>query len=602
MHISAIPFITSAILLSLSYYYKYRKLRVVGYILLFLGFILYISAFLLDDFTLKEVYDHSSKHLSIIYKLCASWSGSCGFILWWCFALALLSLLYGTRYHDLVVLFLLIILTLNGAFETLNFKPINGLGLNPLLKTFWMLLHPPATFIGYALGMFVAVDSIVNRENRFLIYLAWIFITIANILGALWSYFTLGWGGYWAWDPVETSLLLPWLSLTAYFHNRNRGLLSLTGFSVTFAAYITRGGISILHGFAYSSFGFTILLLGLPFLLKSIKPLRDLKLCFNPLNIATLSIVFMYLVCLIGLMYQLLGFRVGTDYFNFTNAPFLATLLLILPICKASYKNYLKIVFAVLVISSICSALTLLNYLKICEDAPTHVNVAGAFIIPIAIFSLFGSIFSFDRIDYKLIHLSIPLIVIATAISWPYAYYGNYHSIYLSEKEIHVDGMNIKLKSIDFKESKGYLSVHGYEIPEESIEVVYFEVNGINLSARIKLNLLWLLSGRSFLFPEPCVVNSKLDNYYFVIPDIHAYDLFMFTSKRLYEQNETLLLMSIAKLMNTSYDTFIKNLNNWKLSNGVLLMYKRIPLVNLVWISSILLVLGEVLCLMRCRK
>ncbi len=609
MHSVVIPFaIAVAILLFDSYKVRKTNFGFFGYALIFIGFILYILAFLTDDFTLKEVFMHSSKSLDPIFKLSASWSGSGGFIVWWLFVFTLLALIHRIRskeifYHNLTIIALFFMALFNGAFENLDFIPKNGVGLNPLLKTFWMLLHPPASFIGYALGLYIAID--LNRENRFAIGLTWLFITLANVLGGVWSYFTLGWGGYWAWDPVETGLLLPWLTLTAYFHSNKKYLLALTGFSVTFAAFVTRGGISPLHGFAVNPSGLVIIVLGIPFLIKALKEFKfDLK--FKPMNVATYSLLGSYIVCLIGLIYQLLlaisgkKIDVNVDYYNFANMPFLIAFLSVLPICRAErYRNYLKALVIIYIISAVLTVLTLLGYIKWCESAPIYVNSAISFVLPIALFS-FASILKLQRPDLKIIHFSIPLLVIAVSISWPYAYYADYNSIVVDKNGVNFDGLRIKLVSTEFHEPVGSVSIDGtVEIPEESYEVVKLNVDSAYVESKVRLNLANLLSGREFVFPEPTVLNVGLDNYYIVIPSIYAYDLFIFTSKYLYENNKTYILKIIVDVMGFDYDKLVGKIEEWKPTEEVLIIYKRIPLVNLLWISCSLMIVGEIIALTR---
>lgn len=616
LHNSVIPFILSVLLLSYDIYLirKGKFIRLpFAHISIFVGFIIYILSFLFNDFTLKEVFIHSSISLGTAFKLSASWSGSGGFIVWWLFVFSLISFIYRFKikecnknlciYHNLMTIALFITSLLNDAFSTVDFYPKNGLGLNPLLKSIWMLFHPPATFIGYALGLFVAINAFFNEQNKILINLAWIFITIANVLGAVWSYFTLGWGGYWAWDPVETALLLPWLILTAYFHSNKRYLLALTGFSVAFAAFVTRGGISPLHGFAVNPSGFVIILLGFPFLIKAIKDFR-IESKLTPTSIATYSFLGSYSACLVGLVYQLLfKVNINVNYYNFVNMPFLVAILSILPICRAKSfdKKYLRYLAVIYIVSTALAFLATLGHIKWCEDAPIYVNSAISFIIPIVLFS-FISILKLERIELKLIHISISLLVIALSISWPYAYYANYKSVIVDKDGVHVDGLKFQLVSIEFREPTGSVSIGRVEVPEECSEIVKLRVNDAYADCKIKLNLAWLLSGKDFIFSEPTVVNAGLDNYYIVIPSFHAFDLFMFTCKYLYENNETYILKCIANMADFDYIKLVESIEKWNPSGKVLIIYKRIPLINLVWISCALMIFGEIISLMRWRR
>ncbi len=610
MHEIVIPFVI-AIAIILYDSFKRFKLWFLGYILIFVGFVLYVSAFLFDDFTLAEVYYHSSKSLSPIFKFSASWSGSGGFIVWWLFVFTLVVFLKRLRneenyvYYNLTIVALFFIALLNSAFDSMQFTPKNGMGLNPLLKNIWMLMHPPATFIGYAFGLLVAI----SKEERIYTNLAWFFITLANVLGGIWSYFTLGWGGYWAWDPVETSLLLPWLCLTAYFHSLNKESLKyLVGFSIVFAAFVTRGGISILHGFAVNPAGLAIIVLGIPFLIKAVKSFRFKGL--NPMEIVSYSLLGSYIVCLASLIYQsifaFLGVRVSVnvEYYVFANMPFLITLLSVLPVCRSEIsKKYLKSIVLVFFISALFAILALRGLIVICKDISPLMNIAGAFVLPIAVFSLLYSL-KLKDINLKIIHISIVLLIIGVTISWPYAYYENYKFVLLKRGKItEIDGCNVSLESLNFYKPSGTVSIDSITIPEESVEIVKIKVDEREIPVKLRLNIPLLISHRSFIYSEPVVINNGLDNLYIVVlPSKFSLlnsDLFMFTCKYFYEKNKTHMLMVISEIVGLNYEELVKNLKNWKPSNEVIAIYKRIPLVNLVWISCCMMLIGELISILR---
>ena len=154
--------------------------------------------------------------------------------------------------------------------------PIEGNGLNPQLENFFMVIHPPALYLGYvgfaipfafAIAALIArrLDSTWIRSTRIWTMIAWFFLSIGNILGAWWAYVTLGWGGYWAWDPVENAAFMPWLLATAYIHSviiqETKGMLKIwnivliimTFLMTVFGTFLTRSGIlQSVHAFAQS--------------------------------------------------------------------------------------------------------------------------------------------------------------------------------------------------------------------------------------------------------------------------------------------------------------------------------------------------------------
>ncbi|MCW4012148.1 MAG: cytochrome c biogenesis protein CcsA, partial [Candidatus Bathyarchaeota archaeon] len=222
-------------------------------------------------------------------KLYASWASNGGSWLFFAFVFGagylIIRMLLGEnkeqhsvyQFFDVVFLFMILILIIQNPVESMLFTPTEGMGLNPLLKTPWMLIHPPVVFIGYALALyafgftFSQADS-KPRLTRAMAALAWLFLTFGIALGALWAYEVLGWGGYWAWDPVETSSLVPWLTLTAYFHlvsqmtsaksTSKDFMLLVTGALIIFASAVTRGGLAVsVHAFGASPIGYVLLLL-----------------------------------------------------------------------------------------------------------------------------------------------------------------------------------------------------------------------------------------------------------------------------------------------------------------------------------------------------
>ena len=208
--------------------------------------ILLIVAFLTDDFSIAAVGQYSSKTLPFFYKLSAVWAGSAGSLLLWSVGVFVLFALWLSRSESGDIRFDAIALSV-GSGVCLGFsallvfveKPFvsclvtidNGVGLNPLLQNFWMIIHPPLLFVGYSAflvplvivsaSVFAgrATDSHVYRQLRQWLLFGICFLALGIATGARWSYVELGWGGYWAWDPVENASLLPWLLAVVALHS-----------------------------------------------------------------------------------------------------------------------------------------------------------------------------------------------------------------------------------------------------------------------------------------------------------------------------------------------------------------------------------------------
>lgn len=252
-------------------------------------------AFVSHDFRISYVARYSDRSMPTAYLLAALWGGQDGSLLWWLF---LLSLYIGAvlwwmrgRYVALqpyviatlmsTVLFFTILMAFaaNPFSTALAGSRLDGEGLNPLLQNFYMAIHPPSLYLGFvgctvpfAFAVAALVSGRLNNEwivavRKWMLF-AWLFLSIGNALGMLWAYVELGWGGYWAWDPVENASFLPWLTATAYVHSTmiqerrnmlkvwNLLLICLTFFLTIFGTFLTRSGvIASVHSFAQSDIG-----------------------------------------------------------------------------------------------------------------------------------------------------------------------------------------------------------------------------------------------------------------------------------------------------------------------------------------------------------
>ncbi len=253
-----------------------------------------IHAFLTRNFQIEYVAHYSNRSLSWFYTLAAFWAGQDGSLLFWTWLLAIFAVIVlvsnKKRNPELLpatmaviqvtTLFFLYLATFKtNPFARTPFVPEDGNGLNPLLQNPGMVFHPPSLYIGFVaftVPFAFAIAALINRslDERWLksirrwTLFAWLFLTIGNILGMQWAYVELGWGGYWAWDPVENASLLPWLTGTAFLHSvivqERKGMLKIWNlvlvtltFALTiFGTFVTRSGvISSVHAFGVSNLG-----------------------------------------------------------------------------------------------------------------------------------------------------------------------------------------------------------------------------------------------------------------------------------------------------------------------------------------------------------
>lgn len=272
------------------------------------GALLTASALLLHalfwhDFSLQYVASYTDRVLPVFYRLTAFWAGQAGSMLFWAFSVAICGAVFvmtrayralspATRlwfwvfFLSIMAFFSLILTSYSNPFLMQSPVPQDGNGLNPLLQNPGMIIHPPLLFLGYGgfvipgcLALAQCLSGMRSQEGswartaRPFTMFAWLFLTAGIVLGAWWAYMELGWGGYWAWDPVENASLIPWLIGTAALHTmiveERRGklgrvnvcLMALTTVSAFFATYLVRSGvIDSVHAFGDGGVGTPLLL------------------------------------------------------------------------------------------------------------------------------------------------------------------------------------------------------------------------------------------------------------------------------------------------------------------------------------------------------
>ncbi|HOZ08810.1 MAG TPA: cytochrome c biogenesis protein CcsA, partial [candidate division Zixibacteria bacterium] len=241
---------------------------------------------LTHDFRIAYVFSYSSTDLPLWYLVASLWGGQEGTFLLWIVFVAVLGLVLiasprarefeagNLVFVNLFILSILFILLKKSPFEYLPVWRTEGNGLNPLLQNYWMTIHPPVMFVGFAAAVMpaaFAMTALVGRKYdtwaeaaRPWTLFAWAALGAALVLGGYWAYETLGWGGFWAWDPVENSSFIPWIFLAAQIHalfikRQRQGLMRfslaivlVTFWSVLYGTFLTRSGV--LGDFSVHSF------------------------------------------------------------------------------------------------------------------------------------------------------------------------------------------------------------------------------------------------------------------------------------------------------------------------------------------------------------
>lgn len=254
-----------------------------------------VASFLNNDFSLQYVFENSSRDQPLPFKIAALWGGQGGSLLLWTFTLVCYAYVVSKQGRNknqplspiatavvaaTTAFFAALVLFHANPFNVIDGQlPADGRGMNPLLQNYWMQIHPPTLYIGYVgctVPFAFAVAALFLRKFdedwvvliRQWVLFTWIVLTVGIVLGGVWAYETLGWGGYWAWDPVENASLMPWLSATAFLHsimlqgrrgllkNWNIALVTLTFLLSIFGTFLTRSGVvQSVHSFAESGIG-----------------------------------------------------------------------------------------------------------------------------------------------------------------------------------------------------------------------------------------------------------------------------------------------------------------------------------------------------------
>ena len=356
--------------------------------------LLLVYAFLTFDFSVRYVANTTNRGTPFYYRITALWGALEGSIVLWTWMLSLYTVIVVVQYRwrqpefypwvlsvmlGIAAFFLLVMTIPAPPFERLSPIPADGRGLNPLLEDSGMITHPVALYLGFtgftvpfAFAMAALIIGRISDEwitiTRRWTIVAWYFLSLGLLIGGWWSYHVLGWGGYWAWDPVENAAFMPWLTGTAFLHSvmiqerrRMLKLWNLTLIILTFAltifgTFLTRSGIiGSVHAFTQGSIGqfflgfLAFVLLGsfslLAWRLERLKAQGELDSVLSRESAFLLNNVFLVAAAFtvfFGTVFPLLSeavrgmkLSVGAPFFNLVNIPIFLALLFLMGVGPA---------------------------------------------------------------------------------------------------------------------------------------------------------------------------------------------------------------------------------------------------------------------------
>ena len=389
-------------------------------LMILISFFSLIYAFIISDFSNETVFNNSHTTKPLLYKISGTWGNHEGSLLLWLLVLVIFLFIFLiksadqlNKYRLLTILFqeiiifgfLLFILFTSNPFEYLFPIPNEGLGLNPILQDPALAIHPPILYLGYvgtsiifssALAALVCkkINSNWASHIKKWIIISWIFLTLGIMLGSIWAYYELGWGGFWFWDPVENVSLMPWFCLTALIHTvivlQKRNLfhswiiiLSITTFSLSMSGtFLVRSGIlNSIHTFANDPlrgvfilcFLFVLILsaIFIFFIFQKNIPSFSAKYFFISKELAILInnwfMMFFLSVVLIGTIYPIFlevingsKISIGPPFYHKLIIPFLIPFLLFMALGpkikwikdkmkKFNYKQFLLFIISVII-------------------------------------------------------------------------------------------------------------------------------------------------------------------------------------------------------------------------------------------------------------
>ena len=527
-------------------------------LLVVLSFLSLIISFVNSDFSNETVYNHSHTTKPLFYKISGTWGNHEGSLLLWLLVLTLFIFLFilnskdqPKKYRILTLLFQQIIITgffvflikTSNPFNYIYPIPVEGLGLNPILQDPALAIHPPILYLGYVGSSIIFSSSLAATSLNYVskewakdikkwVLLSWVFLTLGIMLGSIWAYYELGWGGFWFWDPVENVSLMPWLALTTLLHcimvlekkfilSSWAIILSIATFTLSMSGtFLVRSGVlNSVHTFANDpSRGLFILVFLFTLIFLSIiiffffhkvetKNISNFFWLSKESSILVNNWFMMYFlsVVLIGTIYPIFldvvtsqKISVGPPFYHKLIVPLLIPFLLAMSIgpnlkwIKSDIKNK-KTLIILFILSLILSAFIIQSL-----DVKFLVNTI---LVGSAFYLFFISIKDFLSKNFKnnsqtLAHFGFSLLILSILFN---NFFTKEIIVNLKVGETYIsENLNINFENINQKDEKNFKSITGkFELKYQNGKTeflepelrIYNQPNIITSEADIKTNL-----------------------------------------------------------------------------------------------------------------
>ena len=552
------------------------QLSLIQSTLIIICFFTLIAAFIISDFSLVTVYQNSHSLKPLFYKIAGTWGNHEGSLLLWAIILTIFSflfLIYNKNHpkkfrlltliiqNILILGFLFFILFNSNPFSSLSPVPSEGLGLNPILQDPALAIHPPLLYVGFvgsSIYFSAAIASLISNytEKSFSysiknwILISWCFQTLGILVGSIWAYYELGWGGFWFWDPVENASLLPWFAMTALFHSlivfEKRNIfyfwviiLCLITFilSVTGTFLVRSGILNSVHTFAsdpsrglYILLFLSLMIFSSIFLLFKKYKNEDYKLNQNSketfILINNWFMMFYLITVLLGTIYPIFTdaltdnkISVGPPFYNTIILPVVIIFLLFMAIgpkakwIKNKFKD-IKIYFFILLASCGLNFL-IIFFFKSYSVLSNLILISAIFLILSSLIDLTNAIKK-NKFDLARIisHASFGFLVLFIGLNNIFTIEKDYN-IKLGETK-KFENYSIKLQNLELKNFKNYQAVIG------ELEIKNVNLNRTNI---LKPEIRIYDNPRTLTY-EASIKTSISKDYYLTMSNIDRSDYY----------------------------------------------------------------------------
>ncbi len=563
--------------------------------LISLSFFTLVFAFINSDFSNLAVYNNSHTSKPLFYKISGTWGNHEGSLLLWLMVLSLFSLffLFKTKkllssfrvltifFQQIIIVgFLFFIIFTSNPFQLILPTPIEGLGLNPILQDPVLAIHPPILYLGYVGSSIIFSSSLaaltcnyVNKDwaadikNWSLI--SWIFLTIGIMLGSIWAYYELGWGGFWFWDSVENVSLMPWLCLTALLHSS----------SVLEKRSILQSWTIIL---ALCTF---ILSMSGTFLVRS-GILNSVHTFANDPERGVFVLIFLIILVLISLIL----------YFKFNHSETTSKSFFLSKETAIIINNWFIMYFlSVVLVGTIYPIfLEIITEAKISVGPPYFNQLIVPFLIPFLILMALGS--KLDWIKNKKLKLNIKkltLLILSILISFYIVRNLNIKILYLTvliSAALYLfftTIIDLKNKKLKWSQKISHLAF--------SILILSIILNSVfseELSVNMKAGEQKIILNKTINFEK--ITKQEIDNYTSLIAEIEINQdnkkIKFYPELRFYKVSET--ITSEADIKTNLFNDNLLVVNYLKDTDYLNIRYQKKPFMMLIWLSAVMLALG----------